>query len=65
MYLNGEGVQKHNISSYIWYLMTKTQGDPNVAGNLELLKSNMTRGEIEKAQSLAAICYESDYKDCD
>ena len=35
------------------------------ASFLDSLKSLMTKQQIAEAQSLAAQCYESDYKDCD
>ena len=65
MYVTGEGIPKSPINAYVWWSMAKTQGDAEAAGNLDLLKSQLTRKNIYLAQALATTCYESDYKDCD
>jgi len=65
MYVTGEGIPKSPIDAYVWWSMAKTQGDAEAAGNLDLLKSQLTRKNIYLAQALATTCYESDYKDCD
>ena len=65
MYFSGEGVPENFVHAYVWWSMAKTQGHENAKGNLEILKPLMTKQQIAQAQSLAAKCYESDYKDCD
>jgi TPR repeat protein len=65
MYVTGEGIPKSPIDAYVWWSMAKTQGDAEAAGNLDLLKSQLTRKNIYLAQALATKCYESGYKDCD
>ena len=65
MYANGDGVPENDVGAYVWWSMAKTQGHKGAKGNLEILKPQMTKQQIAEAQSLAAQCYESDYKDCD
>ena len=65
MYATGEGVPEKNIRAYVWWSMAKTQCNAGAAGNIDILKPTMTKQQIAQAQSLAAKCYESDYKDCD
>jgi len=64
-YVQGEGIPENNIKAYVWWSMAKTQGQESAKVNLEILKPQMTKQQIAEAQSLAAQCYESDYKDCD
>ena len=45
--------------------MAKTQGDTSAEKGLERLEPQMTKQQISQAQTLAAKCYEPDYKDCD
>ena len=65
MYATGEGVPVNVILAYVWWSMAKTQGDTFAEMKINELKPQITRQQIAKAQSLAAKCYESDYKDCD
>mgnify|MGYP006079232569 CR=1 FL=1 len=65
MYAKGEGVPENFVHAYVWWSMAKTQGHEDAKFNLEILKPLMTKQQIAQAQSLAAKCYESDYKDCD
>ena len=65
MYYNGEGIPENHVGAYVWWSMAKTQGDEDAKGNLEILKPQMAKQQIADAQSLAAQCYESSYKDCD
>ena len=65
MYYAGEGVPENSIRAYVWWSMAKTQGNAGAAGNIDILKPEMTKQQIAEAQTLAAQCYESDYKDCD
>ena len=65
MYVTGKGVPENNIRAYVWWSMAKTQGNAGAAVNIDMLKPTMTKQQIAQAQSLAAKCYESDYKDCD
>ena len=64
-YANGEGVPENNIRAYVWWSMAKTQGNTKAAGNLDILKPQMTPQQIADGQALATQCYESGYKECD
>lgn len=65
MYYHGHGVPQSYINAYLWVLLSAAQGDMFA----QIMKDNfadpMTREQIEKAQSLAQICYAKDYKGCD
>ena len=65
MYYLGEGIPENTIKAYVWFSMAKTQGETKASTNLDLIKPEMTKQQIADAQTLAAKCYESDYKDCD
>ena len=65
MHFNGDGVPENNIHAYVWLSMAKTQGSPDAASNLDIVKSQMTKQQIVQGQALAAKCFESNYKDCD
>jgi hypothetical protein len=64
MYASGEGVPESHIKAYVWWSMAKANGNEIAKDNIEILKAQMTKEQIAKAQELAAKCYESDYKDC-
>ena len=64
LYYNGEDVPENLVNACLWWLMAKTQGDEGAKGNLEILKPQMAKQQIADAQTLAAKCYESNYKDC-
>jgi TPR repeat protein len=63
-YVTGEGIRESYIQAYIWWSSAKANGYELPKRNLEKLKKRMTKGQIAKAQELAAKCYASDYKDC-
>ena len=65
MYANGEGVPENFVHAYVWWSMAKTQGYEDAKVNLDILRPQITKQQIAEAQSLAAQCYESDYRDCD
>jgi len=65
MYANGEGVPENKIKAYLWYSLAKAQGNENAKHNLEILKGDMTKEQIAKAQELASKCWESEFKGCD
>jgi hypothetical protein len=39
-------------------------GDEKAAGNIDMLKSDMSPDQISQAQVLATECYESNFKKC-
>ena len=63
-YWSDDGVPENSISAYMWLSAAESQGII-IAGNyLKKLKSQMTEQQIADGQTLAAKCYESDYKVC-
>ena len=64
-YANGEGVPENDIKAYVWYALAKANGFFWAKNNLELLKQEMTKPQIAKAQELAAKRHASGLKACD
>jgi TPR repeat protein len=58
MYHTGEGVPYDYAKAYMWWSLAKALGDNNVENNLDMIKEEMTRAEIAKAQALAAEWWE-------
>ena len=52
MYVTGEGVPVNNVKAYMWWALAKAQGDEGAAGNLDIIKEQMTPADISKAQAL-------------
>jgi len=46
VYYSGEGVPENNIRAYVWLSMAKTQGTAVAAGNIDILKPQMTKQQI-------------------
>ena len=53
MYADGKGVSKDYVKAYMWWSLAKAQGDKEAAGNLDIVKEQMTPAQIGKAQVLA------------
>lgn len=64
-YANGEGVPENDVKAYVWYALAKANGFFWAKNNLELLKQEMTKPQIAKAQELAAKRHASGLKACD
>jgi len=64
MSANGEGLEKNEANAYLWWSLAKAGGNKLGKINLEELVAVITPQEIERAQAIAATCYESGYKDC-
>ena len=58
MYSTGEGVPVNNVKAYMWWALAKAQGDEGAAGNLDIIKEQMTPDQITKAQALASEWWE-------
>jgi len=58
MYYFGEGVSVNNVKAYMWWLLAEAQGDEGAAGNLDIIKEQMTLADISKAQTLAVVSWE-------
>jgi TPR repeat protein len=65
MYANGDGVQKNKIRAYVWLSRAQALGDEKAAGNIDILKSDMSPEQIKQAQALVTECYESNFKNCE
>ena len=64
MYASGTDIPQNKIKAYIWWSMAKTKGF-EISAEMVMLKNHMTREQIAEAQTIAARCFESNYKDCD
>jgi hypothetical protein len=42
----------NNVKAYMWWALAKAQGDEGAAGNLDIIKEQMTPADISKAQAL-------------
>jgi TPR repeat protein len=64
MYANGEGVPKSLSHGYMWWLLASNAGEAAAWGTLHDLSKMMTEKEIATAQTMARICKDSGYKNC-
>jgi len=64
-YQNGEGIPANNIKAYAWYSLASVQKHEGALKSIDILKKELTREQIAKAQEMASKCFESNYKDCD
>jgi len=53
MYFNGESIQENIIHAYKWFIIAANAGNQHARNGLEVLKKNMTRKQINKAEVLA------------
>ncbi len=60
----GLGVPKNNIYTYMWFNLAKTNGLKHTQKVIESLTKQMSFESIDKAQALAAKCWQSKYKNC-
>ena len=65
MYDTGTGVPENDIKAYVWWALAKANGDEGAKQNLEIVKEQMKKAQIAKAQELAAKCHASGLKSCD
>jgi len=54
MYGTGEGVPMNYVKAYMWYSLSKAQGNEDAAKGLYIIEKEMTPAQIAKAQELAA-----------
>lgn len=69
-YDKGLGVSQDKGRSYAWYSIVKANNKSEVRtdaakSHMERIREEMTKQQLTEAQTLAAKCYESNYKDCD
>ena len=64
MYARGEGVTQDEVIAHMWLNISASNGIENVKENIDIVESNMTSEQIEKAQKLARECIKKNYKDC-
>ncbi|NNE56817.1 MAG: sel1 repeat family protein, partial [Hellea sp.] len=64
-YGTGAGVPENFVKGYAWNSLAAAQGHKTAQDNKSVFVDMMTREQIADAQTLAARCFESDYRDCD
>ena len=64
MYGNGKGVPENYLTTYVWWSVSAAQGNQKAKDDIEILKNLLTNEQVAQGQTLAAKCFESDYKDC-
>ena len=68
IYAKGIETNKNFIKAYTWLSMVKYQSDEeneSIESALNYLRKNMEDWHIEKARSLAAECWASDFQECE
>ncbi len=63
-YDNGKGVPQNHTKAHMWYNIAAANGYEDASKGRDEIAEKMTSAAIEKAQSMAATCMESGYKDC-
>ncbi len=53
MYHNGQGPPKDYVQAHMWYSIAARKGDRHAAGNRDSIATEMTRGDVSRAQRLA------------
>ena len=64
MYYNCHGVFADYITARMWYNVGAANGNEMGAENIELTAEDMTSEDISKAQTMARVCMNSNYKKC-
>ncbi len=64
MYNDGQGVLQNHTKAHMWYNIAAANGDEFAGMYRAKVAKKMTPAAIKKAESMAAICMESGYKDC-
>ena len=64
MYLAGLGVIQDNVYGHMWLNIAASQGGESARTARDIAVKRMTPQDISKAQDLARLCVEQNYKDC-
>jgi TPR repeat protein len=64
MYNNGDGVDRDLVRAYMWMKIAASLGNENAVLGRDMIQTNMTPAEVEKAQELVSECVAKNYKDC-
>lgn len=59
LYYKGDGVPEDFVLAYMWWNLAASQGGKEAQQNKELVKSSMTKSQIEEAQKLSREWVES------
>ena len=58
MYANGEGVLEDYVQAYAWWSVAATRGNKDAKKYKDIIKKQMTRAQIAKAQELSSELWE-------
>ena len=64
MYSNGEGVPQNNALAHMLFNLAGAQGNEIGRENRIKMVAEMTPSDISRAQELARVCLENNYKGC-
>ena len=64
MYANGEGVIQNNVIAHMLYNLAGAQGNKRGQELRDILSEGMTPNDISRAQDMARVCFEKNYKGC-
>jgi TPR repeat protein len=64
MYYQGDGVPENYLTAYFWLSVSAAQGAQTAKDNIEIIKNKLTNEQVAQGQTLAATCFDSNFKDC-
>ena len=64
MYYNGQGVLADFVIAHMWFNIARAIGNEIGADNRAIIAKEITPEDISKAQTMARICMNSNYKQC-
>ena len=64
MYYNGQGVLADVVTAHMWFNIAGADGNEIGADNREIIAKEMTPEDISKAEAMATVCMNSNYKKC-
>ena len=64
MYYSGRAVQKDKIMSYMLYNLSAAKGLRDASKSRDIVAGELTPDQIAKAQEMARVCVQSNYKQC-
>jgi TPR repeat protein len=64
IYWDGRGVAKDYMSAYMWFNIASRNGSKSAEESVGRIASNLTSGDISKAERRARACMDSNYQNC-
>ena len=64
MFMSGYGIPADFVTAHMWFNIAGANGNEIGADNREIIAKEITSEDISKAQTMARICMNSNYKKC-